>query len=104
MKVLPLFDTAAPLVAQTGSRGRPDFDALLARLVADPDAAGTLAHVERLPARAARFAAPARPLAPEITAALVALGVERLYAHQATAVDRVREGQSTCVVTGTASG
>src|SRR5215510_10603286 len=105
MKVLPLFESAAPLGAQTSnSRRRPDFEALLARLAADPESSGYLAHVERLPARPARHAVPARPLAPELSAALAALGVERLYAHQAMAVDRVRQGLSTCVVTGTASG
>ena len=104
MKVLPLFESAASLGAQTSSRGRPDFDALLSRLASDPQSGAYLAHVERLPARPARYAAPARPLAPELREALTALGVERLYAHQAVAVDRVREGLSTCVVTGTASG
>ena len=104
MKVLPLFESSAPLGAQTSSRERPDFDALLARLAADPESDGYLAHVERLPARPARYALPSRPLAPELAAALAALGVDHLYAHQALAIDRVRQGLSTCVVTGTASG
>ena len=104
MKVLPLFETSAPLGAQTSSHGRPDFEKLLEKLAADPESLGRLAHLERLPARPARFAETARPLAPELGDALRALGVGRLYAHQAAAIDGVRDGRSTCVVTGTASG
>src|SRR5215468_1412406 len=104
MKVLPLFESAAPFTAQTSKSARPDFDTLLARLAADPESGGYLAHVERLPARAARYATPARALPPELAQALAALGVERLYSHQAAAVDGARAGRSTCVVTGTASG
>ena len=104
MKVLPLFETSALLGEQTSSRERPDFEKLLATLAADPESLGRLAHLERLPARYARYAETARPLAPELSDALRALGVGRLYSHQAAAIDRVREGRSVCVVTGTASG
>ena len=90
-KILPLFPTHAEPTARMNSTGAaadapPDFDALLAELARDADAGGKLVHVERVPARAARHAAPERPLAPELTAALGDLGVERLYLHQAEAV------------------
>ncbi len=63
-----------------------------------------IAHVERLPARAARFAEPAAPLPPPLAAALAARGVFRLYTHQAAALDAARAGHHAGIVTATASG
>ncbi len=60
-----------------------------------------LVHLERLPARPARFGELARPLAPEVWDAL---GVDRLWSHQAEAIDLARDGTSVAVATGTASG
>jgi DEAD/DEAH box helicase domain-containing protein len=60
-----------------------------------------LVHLERLPARPARYADLARPLPPEVAARL---GVERLWAHQAQAIDLARAGRSVAIATGTASG
>lgn len=60
-----------------------------------------LVHLERLAPRPARFGELSRPLAPEVWNAL---GVERLWSHQAEAIDLVRDGQSVAVATGTASG
>jgi DEAD/DEAH box helicase domain-containing protein len=74
-----------------------EFEALLEGLAGD----GQLVHVERLPARPARFAGLSRPLPPSVAAALPADG---LWAHQAAAIDLVRDGASVVVATGTASG
>ncbi len=63
--------------------------------------ADRLVHVERIPARSARFAELAEPL-PDAVADR--LGVERLYRHQAEALDLVRTGRSVAVATSTASG
>lgn len=63
-----------------------------------------IVHVERLPARAARFAEPAAPLPPPLVAALAARGVSRLYTHQAAALDAARTGHHAGIVTATASG
>jgi DEAD/DEAH box helicase domain-containing protein len=60
-----------------------------------------LIHLERLPARPARFGGLARPLAPEVWDAL---DVDRLWSHQAEAIDLARDGTSVAVATGTASG
>jgi DEAD/DEAH box helicase domain-containing protein len=62
---------------------------------------GDLVHVERLPARPARFAEPTRPVPAAVQAAF---GYDRLWAHQAQAIDLVRAGRSVVVATGTASG
>jgi DEAD/DEAH box helicase domain-containing protein len=65
---------------------------------------GRIVHVERLPARVARFGEPAHPLTGPVAAALAASGITSLYSHQAAAVDAVRRGEDIVVVTGTASG
>ncbi len=108
MQPLSLFET------QDGNRGREgardpvralaDWERLLEELTRSPDARGRAIHWHRSPARAARYGELARPLAPELSQALVALGVERLYTHQVEAVEAARAGHSICVVTGTASG
>lgn len=60
--------------------------------------------VQSLPRRAAQFADPAAPLSAPVATALSGFGVERLYTHQARALDRARAAEHTVVVTGTASG
>jgi DEAD/DEAH box helicase domain-containing protein len=73
------------------------FEAVLDALRDD----GRLVHVERQPARAARFAQTKEPLSPEVAKVL---GVEQLWTHQATAIDLIRDGESVVIATGTASG
>jgi DEAD/DEAH box helicase domain-containing protein len=72
-------------------------DALLESLFGDD----RLVHLERIPARGARFGELARPL-PDVVAER--LPVERLWCHQAEAIDLARAGHSVAVATGTASG
>ena len=50
------------------------------------------------------YAEAATPLHPQVAARLDALGAERLWSHQAQAVDLLRAGRSVVVATGTASG
>ena len=77
----------------------------LAELKADEGYRGQIAHVEAIPGCEAAYAEPAAPVAEELRTALrEAEGVERLYSHQAAALDAVRAGESVCVVSGTASG
>ncbi|MBW3556992.1 MAG: DEAD/DEAH box helicase [Actinobacteria bacterium] len=58
-----------------------------------------LVHLERLAARPAQHAEPARPLHP-----LLAERLPALWSHQAAAVDLARSGRSVAVATGTGSG
>ncbi len=81
-----------------------DFSAFLEEIRAAPGYAGQIVYVREVPAREARYADPARPLAPSIQAMLAARGITRLYSHQAHALDLAREGRDLVVVTGTASG
>ena len=63
-----------------------------------------IVHVHREPGRAARYAEPERPPSAGCARMLGAMGIERLYVHQARALDAVRGGRDIIVVTGTASG
>ena len=76
---------------------QPDFDSLIDELADD----GRLAHVARFPAREPKFAEPIASISAEVRRAL---HDERLYTHQAEAIDLIRAGHSVVVATGTASG
>ena len=66
--------------------------------------AGQLAHVQTLPARRPRYAHLNVPLSPPVERALAATGAERLYTHQAEAINAALAGQNVVVATSTASG
>jgi DEAD/DEAH box helicase domain-containing protein len=59
---------------------------------------------ERLPARPARYVATAVALHPLLAQAMAERGVERLFSHQAAAVEAVLRGENVVVATATASG
>jgi len=80
------------------------FSDFLEEIAASPRYAGEIAHVQVIPARKARYGKLARPLPEPIKRALSSLGIKRLYSHQANAVERIRGGEHTTVVTSTASG
>jgi DEAD/DEAH box helicase domain-containing protein len=81
-----------------------DCRRFLQSIRADSHYRGQVAHIAHLPARAARWAEPGRPLAPELQRALTPLGISQLYTHQAHALDLARATQDTVIVTSTASG
>jgi len=74
------------------------------RFLRHPDIAPLLAHHRRLPGRPAEFAEPSEPLPPALVRALACSGIERLYRHQAEALDLARAGRNVLAVTPTASG
>ncbi len=85
----------------------PTDDGLAAWLeayAARPENRGALTHWHTIPARPARHGDLAVPLAPPLVEALEAQGIARLYTHQVHAIERLRAGLDTVVVTGTASG
>ena len=71
---------------------------------ADPELAGRLVHRELLRERPAQYANVSTPLLSEVADRISARGVDRLYAHQAQAIDHLRSGTSVVIATGTASG
>ncbi|HVN49954.1 MAG TPA: DEAD/DEAH box helicase [Acidimicrobiales bacterium] len=74
-----------------------DLDHVIHQLAADP----RLVHLERIPARPARYGELALPL-PDAVASR--LPIDRFWSHQAAAIDLARAGHSVVVATGTASG
>lgn len=74
-----------------------ELDELVASLAGD----GRLVHLERLPARPASYGDLTQPLPPEVADRLP---VDRLWSHQATAIDLLRAGHSVAIASGTASG
>ena len=81
-----------------------DVAALLERVKTRRDYAGQLEHVEVLPERLGRFAAPAVPLDGPLKRVLAGRGIEDLYSHQVEALEAARAGSDVVIVTGTASG
>ena len=81
-----------------------DVPALLERIARRPDYAGQIEHVESLPERPGRHAEPTEPLTNGLSQVLKRRGIDRLYTHQAAAIDAARRGQDLVTVTGTASG
>jgi DEAD/DEAH box helicase domain-containing protein len=69
-----------------------------------PDYEDQIVHVEHLNPQMALYSALDRPLPSVLEAALRAEGIERLYTHQAEAVNAARAGQHVLVATGTSSG
>lgn len=74
-----------------------DVDAIVETLRTDHRAV----HVERIPARSARWATPAEPIPDALSHLVPPAG---LWSHQVEAIDHVRCGRSVAIATGTASG
>lgn len=70
----------------------------------DPQLARCFVLDERLPGAEGRYAPMPEGLAPGLREALGRRGVDRLYSHQAAAVDLARAGRDVVVATPTASG
>src|SRR6266480_838115 len=87
--------TYAPAMTETVLRGILDDEPSLARGVT---------HHAVLPAREAVWQEHPDWLDPRIRAGLASRGIERLYSHQAEAIEAVRAGRDVVVVTPTASG
>jgi DEAD/DEAH box helicase domain-containing protein len=76
----------------------------IARILRSERVGGDVAHLETIAAEPATYAALADPLPAPLAGALLDIGIERPYAHQAEAIDRVRRGEDVLTVTPTASG
>lgn len=81
-----------------------DVPAFLQRIEQSPQYAGQMTHLEALPARDGTFAEPTEPLPAALSEMLASRGIDRLYAHQVSALEAARDGRDLVVVTGTASG
>jgi len=81
-----------------------DAAGFLQAIINSPDYHGQVTEARRLPARPARYAEVSPPLPTALADALREDGIERLYTHQAQAIQAIRAGRHVVVVTGTASG
>jgi DEAD/DEAH box helicase domain-containing protein len=81
-----------------------DPSAFLSSLRRGRGYAGQLAHARTLPARAPHYGQLSGRLSPPVVQALAAAGAERLYSHQAEAINAALAGQNVVVATSTASG
>jgi len=81
-----------------------DIAAFIDELLSSPEARERIVAVREVPARPARSAEPAQPLSDAILTMLRARGIDRLYSHQALAIDLARAGRNIVLASGTASG
>ena len=89
----------------TRTNGGPvDFNQFLNDVRRSPDYAGQAVYVREDSGSEAQYAETLRPLSQPVLEMLHGRGIERLYSHQAEAIDAVRDGENVLVVTGTASG
>ena len=79
-------------------------DAVLAGLLEEPSLARGVVHHRHIPARDAAYGTHPSWLDTRIRAGLASRGIDRLYTHQAEAVEAVHAGEDVVVVTPTASG
>jgi DEAD/DEAH box helicase domain-containing protein len=79
-------------------------ETVLDGLLAEPSLASGVVHHEVIPARPARTAPLPDWLDLRLVGALAGRDIDRLYDHQAVAIDAIRRGEDVVVVTPTASG
>jgi DEAD/DEAH box helicase domain-containing protein len=79
-------------------------EAVLADLLEEPSLARGVVHHRHIPARDAVYGAHPAWLDQRIRDGLASRGIDRLYTHQADAVEAVHAGEDVVVVTPTASG
>ncbi len=81
-----------------------DVTTFLTQLRRQPFYQGQIVHLEQIARRSAQYGALDAPLHPDLQASLRAQGIERLFTHQAQAVNAALAGRHVVVVTSTASG
>jgi DEAD/DEAH box helicase domain-containing protein len=80
------------------------FEEILEEISQGWGEAGRMTHLEVIPARDAHYVDMPAGLHPRLLEALGRLGVDKLYPHQARALDLVEKGRNVIMSTGTASG
>jgi DEAD/DEAH box helicase domain-containing protein len=81
-----------------------DVPEYVATLLATKALRPAICHHRVIPAVSAAYAEPVRPFPRAVADLLAASGAERLYSHQAAALDLIRAGRHVAVATPTASG
>lgn len=81
-----------------------DFADLVLEWEGNPDLEGELVHHRVVEGRSPRFETLDPPVSGPLQARLAERGVTELYRHQTRAIERIRRGVNTVLVSGTASG
>ncbi len=81
-----------------------DVNDFIQRIQRKSDYRNQIVHIRSLPARAAQYGQLTRPLPTTLQNLLALDGIQKLYTHQAQAVNLLRDDKDVLVVTGTASG
>ena len=81
-----------------------DATSLIERLKKQEFFEDQVIHVQELPERPPVYGEVKGGINEKVSAALAAMGIEKLYSHQAAAIEHSREGRNVVIVTGTASG
>ena len=81
-----------------------DIEGVLRDIRSSPGYRGQIVHVHEVPARPGEYASDPPGLSDDTWRMLAALGVERLYSHQAEAIRALRAGHDVLIVTGAAVG
>ncbi|HQH72080.1 MAG TPA: DEAD/DEAH box helicase, partial [bacterium] len=81
-----------------------DVDTVLESLRSDPHIRDNITFWHTIPAQPAEYGPWPDGFSPELREVLKQRGIERLFCHQAAAVDHVLRGENVIVVTPTASG
>ncbi|HYH05107.1 MAG TPA: DEAD/DEAH box helicase, partial [Bacillota bacterium] len=81
-----------------------DVQRFLKELTSNPYYQNQIALIQELPGREAVYGEVNPALSPLLTEVLAAKGIKKLYSHQAEAINAIRSGKHSVIVTGTASG
>jgi DEAD/DEAH box helicase domain-containing protein len=81
-----------------------DVEKFLKKVRVDDFYSDQITHTHTIKARKGRFGELKVPLPAVLTEVLKRTGIEKLYTHQVAAVDSLRNGRDTVIVTSTASG
>ncbi len=81
-----------------------DVKRFLGKVTVDDLYDGQIVHSHKIPLRSARFGELGEALPPGLASILAGSGIESLYTHQVEAVESLRGGIDTVIVTSTASG
>jgi DEAD/DEAH box helicase domain-containing protein len=81
-----------------------DLKRFIKALSKDISLSGEVVHLESIKAQKASLSAPDPPLPGQIAKGLKSQGIEKLYSHQARALNLARQGKDLVVSTPTASG
>ena len=79
-------------------------DEIIKDLKSSPDYEGQIVFIKRIEKREAKYGNLSNHLPNKLEELLLEFGINKLYTHQAEAVNRIRKGENLVIVTSTASG